>query len=187
MLYMQKTARILSEKGNDMRKIIRIFEIIAQVNTLTNNQRYTYAKKLNDVIMTEKEIYQNLIKCASNFEVLSNINNSKEARNDVRDDDENDEKYDDQENNVLQNVLFLTANDSHNFENEILFIQERIKQAKSMTAKKRRDRKSRTSKYDKLLTLFNVHADLHLAKMIRKYMIIMNLNVLFFEIKHMWV
>ena len=33
---MQKIARILFEKNNDMRKIIRAFEIIAQINTLTN-------------------------------------------------------------------------------------------------------------------------------------------------------
>ena len=33
---MRKTAKILSEKDNNMRKIIRIFEIITQINTLTN-------------------------------------------------------------------------------------------------------------------------------------------------------
>ena len=52
-----------------------------------------------------------------------------------------------------------------------------------MTAKKR-DRESKISKYEKLLTLLNVHADLYFAKIIKEYMIIMNLNVLFFEIKH---
>ena len=53
-----------------------------------------------------------------------------------------------------------------------------------MTAKKR-DRKSKASKYEKLLTLLNVHVDLYFTKMIKEYMIIMNLNVLFFEMKHM--
>ena len=94
---MQKIARILSEKNNDMRKIIRTFKIIAQINTLTNNQRYTYAKKLNDVIITEKETYQNLVKCASNFEASDNINNLKEIKNDVKNNEKNDEENDDQE------------------------------------------------------------------------------------------
>ena len=80
----------------------------------------------------------------------------------------------------------MIADDSHNFEEEILLIQGRMKkQAKPMTIKKRKDRKSKTGKYNKLLTLFNVHADLHLVEMIKKYIIIMNLNVLFFEMKHM--
>ena len=94
---MQKAARILPEKGNDMRKIIRAFEIIAQTNTLAGSQKYIYAKKLNDVIMTEKEAYQNFIKCASNFEASDNINNLEEVKDDVKDDEENDEKNDDQE------------------------------------------------------------------------------------------
>ena len=51
----------------------------------------------------------------------------------------------------------------------------------------RRERKFKDDKYKKLLTLSNVHVDLHLAAMTREYETIMNLNVLAEELKHKYL
>ena len=47
-----------------------------------------------------------------------------------------------------------------------------------------RERKSKANKFQKFLTLLNIHTNLHFTKIIRKYIIIMNLNVLVNELKH---
>ena len=52
-------------------------------------------------------------------------------------------------------------------------------------SQKKRNRKYKENKYKKFLALFNVHVGLHLTDMTRKYVIMMNLNVLLYEMKHM--
>ena len=63
--------------------------------------------------------------------------------------------------------------------------EEKLIQAIVLTKKKRRERqRTITFKYEKLLSLSNVHAELHLTDMAREYATLMNCNVLADELKH---
>ena len=59
----------------------------------------------------------------------------------------------------------------------------------SQTRKRVKQKKRRSSrkKFERLLTLSNVHAELHLTNIAREYATVMNLSVLTEKMKHMWV
>ena len=67
MFYLQKILKFFFENDIDIRKIIKIFEIIIKINTLMRNQRYIYVEKLYEVILIDRQAYQNLIQCVINF------------------------------------------------------------------------------------------------------------------------
>ena len=81
---------------------------------------------------------------------------------------------------MFSNVVFNV--DSNESKNDVLLLRNRTS-TKSFAIKK--DRKFNNDKYKKLFVLFNVHVNLHLVDITRKYVIVMNVNFLLYEIKHM--
>ena len=88
------------------------------------------------------------------------------------------------ENDVLKKMLsnVVLNVDSNESKNDVLSLQNRAP-TKSSAIKK--DRKLKDDKYKKLFVLLNVHVDLHFVNMTREYVIVMNVNVLSYEMKHM--
>ena len=66
----------------------------------------------------------------------------------------------------------------------MLSFQKRA-QIQKFFAKKKKNKKHKKNKYKKFFALFNVYVDLHLTNITREYIIMMNLNVLLYEMKHM--
>ena len=186
MFYLQKTLKFLSEDDINIRKIIKAFEIIIKINILMKSQRYTYVEKFHEIILTDRQAYQNFIQYVINS--AKNLNNENFNNENFRDEKNAVINADaiSNENNVLQEILFdaVLNDDEENLKNNVLSLQKRAQIQKSF-AKKKRGRKHKKDKYKKFLALFNVHVGLHLTDMARKYATIINLNVLSYEMKHM--
>ena len=171
MSYLQKIFRVFSGNETNIRKIIKVFDIIAKINTLVESQRYTYSKKLHENILIDRKVYQQFIECAIQSEVFDDHSHI------VNQETENDE------NDVLEKVFSdaVLNVDSNELKNDVLLLQSRAP-TKSFAAKK--NRKLKDDKYKKLFALFNVHADLHFVDMTREYVTVINVNVLSYEMKH---
>ena len=142
------------------------------------------------MILASREAYYNLIQCeigsAEGFEV------SEPALEEVprRDDDNGNNAIDsvaEDKNEILKDVLSnATFTEPEDFEDDVLPLRERAQPPKSSAeGKKKRGRKPKGHKFKKFLALPNVHAGLHLADMAREYSTIMNVNVLFYSMRHM--
>ena len=162
MLFFITVSTMLSLETTMIRVIIKIFDIIAYVNILMNNQRYTQSNKLNEIVLIERKIYQNLIECVTNDELIKNDENLNKDAN---------------ENEDNESMLNLFSNAKNS--NDSTFFVQFQKRIKS------RERSTSSNKFKKLLSLFNVHARLHLTNMTREFETIMNLNVFADEMKHM--
>ena len=166
------------------RVIIKVFDVIANANILIESQRYIDHLMLRQIVLQDRQAYQDLIRCA--IESVKSFDR-------IQKDHEN-------QNENLSDVNSLTNNDSHQDEDlltNILSNVESMKDSKDMnfllissqTRKrvKQKRRRSSRKKFEKLLTLSNVHAELHLIDMTREYATVMNLSVLTEEMKYMWV
>ena len=106
--------------------------------------------------------------------------------------DDNDREM---KNNLLIEMLYKVANFEFDFEFELnflfIFIFDVIVAIVASNTRKfrknRKNRKIKVNKFESLLTFFNVYFDFYFADMIREYKIIMNMNVLIDEMKHMYV
>ena len=161
---------MFSNNETDIRKIIKMFNIITKINTLVESQRYIYSEKLYEIILINRKIYQQFIKYVIQSKVFDDQSHT------VDQETEN-------ENDVLKKmfsdvVLNVDLNES---KNKMLLLRDRAS-TKFLTVK--RNRKFKDDKYKKLLALFNIYVDLHLIDITREYVIIMNVNVLSYKIKH---
>ena len=148
------------------------------------------------MIINTKKNYQNLIRCVIKFKKTFSINISKNDEkvfhNYVVYVDNNDRKI---KNNLLIEMFYKIANFEFNFEFELNFLfififDVTVAIIASNTKKIRKNRKNRKikiNKFESLLTFFNVYFNFYFANMIREYKIIININVLTNEIKHMYV
>ena len=171
MSYLQKVSRVFSDNETDIRKIIKVFNIIMKVNTFVESQRYIYLKKLHEIILIDRKTYQQFIECVIQSKVFDDQSHTVNQK--IKD-----------ENNVLKKmfsdaVLNVDLNES---KNDMLLLRDRAS-TKSFAVK--RNQKLKDDKYKKFFVLFNVHADLHLIDMTREYVIVINVNVLSYEMKHM--
>ena len=57
MLYLQKISRVFSDNETDIRKIIKVFDIITKINTFVESQRYIYSEKFHEIILTDRKTY----------------------------------------------------------------------------------------------------------------------------------
>ena len=57
--------------------IIKTFDVIIFINTLINNQRYIYHDRLRQIIIKDRQSYQNLIFCVIN--VVEDFDNDKRS------------------------------------------------------------------------------------------------------------
>ena len=85
--------------------------------------------------------------------------------------------------NSLINVLFVVAN----FDSKLYFsfISTKSQLVSSKTQKKKA-RKSKINKYQFLLNFSNIYLDFCFANITREFAIVMNMNVLFDEMKHIY-
>ena len=148
--------------------------------------------------MNTKKVYQNLIRCVMKFKKTFSINisknNEKIFHNYVVHVDDSDREI---KNNLLIKMLYKIANLKFDFEFEFeldflfIFIFDVVAATVASNTKKlrknRKNRKIKVNKFESLLTFFNVYLDFYFANMIREYKIIMNINVLINEMKHMYV
>ena len=135
----------IQDKNFFSRVIIKAFEIIAHSNTLLNSQRYIYSKKLYNIVMKTRRVYQNLIRCVMKFEIVffntailtfknefaKNLHDKKTFHNYDKKDFYNkksfhnyDEKnfFNRETEQSLTKVLFETTNISFDFDFEFLSI-----------------------------------------------------------------
>ena len=154
-----------------IRKIIKVFNIITKINTFVESQRYIYLKKFYEIILIDRKIYQQFIECVIQSKVFNDqshtVNQETKNENDVLE-------------KMLLNVVFNV--DSNELKNDVLSLRNRAS-TKFFAIKK--NQKFKDDKYKKFLVFFNIHVDLHFVDITRKYVIIMNVNVLSYEIKHM--
>ena len=81
---------------------------------------------------------------------------------------------------MFLNVVFnVNSNES---KNDVLSLRNRAL-TKFFAVKK--NWKFKNDKYKEFFTFFNVHVNLHLVDITREYVIIININVFSYEIKHM--
>ena len=187
--------------------IVKAFKIIVFANTLINNQRENYHEKMHQMILEKKQTYKNLIhltiKIVEGFDIQKARKNEKNEKKkkkkekkeamqinekmikaksiklnaDMKNNESNDINEfnnDDVEKIFLITLSTVEESSENDMKNQVLKDRNKIK-----------ERKSSTNKYQKLLLLFNLHADLHLNEIIKKYAIVMNFNVLFKKMKHM--
>ena len=206
-MYLQNAERIFNARKIDIiniKTIVKAFEVIVFANTLINNQRENYYEKMHQMMLEKRQTYKNLIhsiiKIVENFGIQKTKENEKNEKKkekketmqidekmiktksiklnvDMKDnenDDMNELNNDDVEKAFLITLSTVEELSENDMKNQIL-----------KNRNKTRKRKSSANKYQKLLLLFNLHVDLHLSEMIRKYAIVMNLNVLSKEMKHM--
>ena len=149
-----------------IRVIIKIFNEIALFNFLIKNQQWILHNQLQATIINKRALYQKLIRCV--IEAVENFNK--------RNDENSNEKINNQ-NEIMLKMLFIVVDfvDSIDvdFTNNLLTQFKKIK-----------NRKFITSRFKKLLNLFNVHVELHLKKIATEYAIVINLNVLIKKMKH---
>ena len=146
---------------NLIHSIMRIVEDFDIQKTKENEENEKKRKKKKTVQRDEEMIKTRSIKL--------NV----DMKNDESD-DMNELNNDNVEEILMITISAAEKSSENDMENQVLKNKDKIKK-----------RKSSTNKYQKLLLLFNLHADLHLNKMIREYAIVMNLNVLSKEMKHM--
>ena len=177
-----------------VRTIVKIFEIIVNVNTMMNNQRYIFFDVLRTIVLKNKQTYQDLINCV--IETTTKFDEKQTHDVDLIDDDLNFFANDFREKNLnffanvfenenvvkMKNVLF--AMKKSNDDVDVLKMKSEIRIVTRVRNKKRSFSKK---KFKKFLIFFNVHAKLHLNEMTKKYVIVMNLNVLTEKMKHMWI
>ena len=176
-----------------MRVIVKTFNIIVEANIIVESQRYIYFDKFHEMILNIKKIYQNIIRCDINtiFSTISNIfeknflddNNKKNFLNNIFElDEKNFFNNEFEKNNSIIDVLVVAT--IFDFDNNIdfLFLLSRFQ---FVVLKKRKNRKSKVNKFENFFRLLNVYIDLYLANNAREYEIIININVLASEIKHM--
>lgn len=161
---------------------MKVFDVIVEFNTLVDSQRYIYFERLHDIIVKARQAYQDLIRCDMNSAQIFQLDSESVEKVFHNLDVETDSLN---ENNFMIEVLFVVA-ESVEFELEFSLLISRAQSAKR-TKKKKRERKLKENKFDNLLRLLNVHADLHLVDNAREYVTIMNVNVLAEEMKHMFV
>ena len=180
--YLQDVRRVLNVKTSSLRVIVKVFDVIVEFNTLVDSQRYIYFERLHDIIVKARQAYQDLIRCDMNSAQIFQLDSESVEKVFHNLDVETDSLN---ENNFMIEVLFVVA-ESVEFELEFSLLISRAQSAKR-TKKKKRERKLKENKFDNLLRLLNVHADLHLVDNAREYVTIMNVNVLAEEMKHMFV
>lgn len=164
-----------------MKAIIWAYRIIVESNTLVDSQRYTESEEIHDRLIRGRQCFQMLVRSAhqaQDGETEDNVETqglgdphqpllpgSEEIIDEVIveeiDENENENDEEEEEEPLAASVSF------------------------SVHRKRRRERqRSAKTKLQKLLGLPNVHAELHIAEMARKYATIMNCNVLVEELKH---
>ena len=201
--YLQTVEQIMKIKTSSLRAIVKAFDIIAHSNTLMNSQRYTYSSRLHEMVMKTRKVYQNFIKCVMSKNqrisvTIFSLNQEDASEKDFLEKiaEEGFLRHDrtvversELEVNVMKKVLFVVVNsDSANSKldfTSVISAFERVASKAKIKRKGKRDRKSKEDKFVALLSLSNVHIDLHLADNAREYATIMNSNVLVGEMKHM--
>ena len=111
MSYLQKTSRVFSDNETNIRKIIKIFDIIMKINTLIESQRYIYSKKLHEIILIDRKIYQQFIECVTQSKVFNDqshtMNQKTKNENDVLKKMFSDAVFNIDSNKSKNNVLSL--------------------------------------------------------------------------------
>ena len=170
-----------SELNSAVERIIEAYRIIAYCNAIVGNQHYTEPRILQQQVLAARRCFQSLIRCAEKVpplassaqgqgtgdtprNVTSILDESLESEEDVYEDEE-------------------SANEDNNDEDPMDEgpMDEDDENAEAMPTQQPR---GKMSKWQKLLSLPNVHAGLHLAEMAREYSTIMNGSVLSGEVKH---
>ena len=85
---------------------------------------------------------------------------------------------------LLTKMLFETINISFDFDHELNFLSITFNSFSTLFKSKKRTRLSQRNKFQFFLNLFNVHLNLHIANMTRKFDTIINMNVFSRKIKH---
>lgn len=137
--------------------------------TVVDTQRYTNSTVMHKQLIKSKKCFQMLIKCA--HQVYK---------------DETIENIDSKQLNKLNNTQQFSFSDSEHIIDEIFIKDEKTFDKISLSAfKKKRERQRLIIfKYEKLFYFFNVHVDLYLLFIIKKYDTTMNCNVLVDKLKH---
>ena len=159
----------MTHQSSPSRAIIRAFSLIAKSNILVGSQRYTDPDILHQCIVQARRAYQELISCAivtTPAEGFGDRANSNAGDDAAYGGDEDIEAL----GNILSDAAISSA--------DLDVIVPINKKGKS------KRRKPRDTKYQKLLSLPNVHAGLHLAENAREYATVMNSNVLAGKLKH---
>lgn len=88
---------------------------------------------------------------------------------------------------MLIEVLFIVVNSKSKSKSKLEFLSISFTITSKKKTKDQRDRKSKSNKFQSLLSFLNVHASLYLANLARVYFIVINVNVLIEEIKHILI
>ena len=174
LAFLQAARNSMTLQSSPLREIIKAFGSIARANTLVGSQRYTEPDFLHQYVIEGRQAYQRLISYAivtpaEGFGGEANIN-----------EDDHAEEREDDDIEALGDILSDAAISSPDSDEAI--VPPLIKKGKQKG--KRKGRKPQDTKYQKLLSLPNVHAGLHLAENAREYATVMNSNVLAGELKH---
>ena len=183
---------------SSLKIVVKAFELIAQVNIMMRNQKYTHFIKLHKMMLTTKKIYQDIIRCDMKFEIILSKKTKKTFVENFIDDDfvknfhkskvvtataKNFHNENFENNNFMTNVLIVAANSDIDENLNFSTISFRFRLSLS---KKTKNRKFKINKFDNFFRFFNVHVDLHLSNNAREYETIMNVNVLVEKMKHMF-
>ena len=153
--------------------IIQTFKLIARFNIFINNQRYINLNILYQHVLNARRIYQDLITCV--ISITKNFHNQNENKNKHK--SKNEEE-------ALNEILSIITHINSKIKNLYISKFIIIIIIKNKKIKEKDKRKIKDNKFEKLFKLLNVHISFHLTNNVKKYMMMINSNVLIEELKH---